>query len=137
MPAGRNPDQTNEEVDELLRGHSAGGDHFVSSSLSQRGVWDADPCIDQATFEGRRAHWNVSCSRMDLADGWVKDGDKLLMWVPMQYRYDIMGGIKLAIGEGTRRTRPEVDVERLFAYSGTQWTGIYDPTAGVDTQHVL
>jgi WD40 repeat protein len=32
------------------------------------------------------ARWNAYCARMDVADGWVKDEEKLLLWIPHRYR---------------------------------------------------
>lgn len=77
--------------------------------------------------EESRICWNASLSRMDEHDGWVRDGDKLLLWVPLKYRYEFQAGIKLVIGvPRVDRMIPQADYQKLFRYSGRRWTDIYD-----------
>ena len=61
---------------------------------------------------------------MDKEGGWVKDYDKLLLWVPVQHREALKNGVKLVIGGAERRRKPEVVVAKLFAGSGPQWTDV-------------
>lgn len=32
-------------------------------------------------------------------DSWVRDGEKLLLWIPWQYQYEVKVEIRLVIGE--------------------------------------
>lgn len=105
-------------------------------------VWDSMyfglTALDQSTGINRsnnaftprahQRHWYSCCSRLTTADGWVKDGDKLLIWIPIHYRENIAAGLKLVIGGDVRRSmKPEVDTDKLYEYSGTGWTRIYNP----------
>ena len=76
-------------------------------------VWDARTRVDQDGLEEHSARWNACRARMSNRDGWVKDGDRLLLWIPLQHRENIRDGIKLTISNKVRRARtPEVDAER-------------------------
>ena len=61
---------------------------------------------------------------MNEAGDWVKDGSNLFLWVPVQHRASIKKGLKLIIVREEGR-KPEVDVARLFAYSGSRWADLY------------
>ena len=57
---------------------------------------------------------------------WVKDGDNLLPWIPVQHRKAISNSrLRLVIGRTERRRGPEVDIAGLYAYSGSRWTDLY------------
>ena len=114
--------------------------------------------------EDLRIRWNVGCARMDEGHGWVRDyggewayiyseyyelplwfrlhdkergaeDEKLLLWVPAQYRRDLKNGAKLVIGDSEMDPmRPQVDYHSVFKYSGTRWTDIYDESRCVDSQ---
>lgn len=142
--------QTGEAVGDALTGptgdilsavFSPGRLEFASGS--QDGtlrIWDACARTDLALYkqiedgyselneEKLRILWNVSRTSSTEAenDGWIRDGNKFLMWAPMQYRRDIKRGTKLVIGRpGTRTVRLEVDYRKVFRFSGTRWKDIY------------
>lgn len=63
-----------------------------------------------------RVHWNARRAGMDSlnGEGRVRDGERLLLWVPFQYRLDINCGTKLVIDARARDTvRQEVDCHFL------------------------
>lgn len=69
--------------------------------------------------EELRIRWNASCARIDEKDGWVRDGQKLLLRVPLQYQHDINGGIRLVIDAQERdKVRPKVDFQKMFELRG-------------------
>lgn len=89
---------------------------------------DCDPDTDHSELseDDLLIRWNASRACMDEDYGWVRDGGKLLLWVPLQYRSDIRNGTKVVIGaQGVDPVRPEVDYRTLFRYSGKRWTNIY------------
>ena len=59
------------------------------------------------------------------ASGWVKHGDRHLLWIPPKYRSDFveLSGEALTIGK-LARTVPAIDVEKLFDYLH-DWRQIY------------
>ena len=139
--------QTGEAVGDPLKGHT-GRIHSISfapcgyklASASVDGtvhVWDARVRTDLELYkrvemnhaqlgeEELRIRWNASRAHMVNNNGWIKDGDKLLLWVPWQYQRDIKAGIRLVIGDPKNAMRPEVDYQKLFRYSGTRWTEVY------------
>lgn len=74
--------------------------------------------------------WNAIRAHMVNSDGWVRDGDKLFLWVPWQYRLDIKDGTRLVIdSQGQDTVRPEVDYRKVFKYSRLRWKDIYTGTA--------
>lgn len=76
--------------------------------------------------ELRHAHWNTCRSRMNPNSGWIKDGDKLLLWVPHNYRYNIRLRLQVTIGQKWQRiATPDIDLEKLYTYAGKEWTKIY------------
>ena len=122
------------------------GLEFVSGSWD--GIirlWDALALIDSKLHkkhktdysvlgeEESRIVWNASRVRMGTVDdGWVRDGEKLLFWVPLRYRDAINGRMgKVIGGQGTVYARPEVDYRKLFRYSGARWKDIYAMNKGV------
>ena len=63
------------------------------------------------------------CSRMDTQDGWIKDGETLLLWVPAPYREAIRSGARVIIPNPTRNiTAYSIDHQTLFRYSDRNWT---------------
>ena len=78
------------------------------------------------TLDVCRAHRDSGCTRLEKADGqWVRGGDKLLLWVTVRRRKAIKKGLKLVIGGIERKRRKsEVDVAKLFAYSGSRRAAI-------------
>ena len=80
----------------------------------------------------QRAYWNECCwdSWLDIGWYWVQDYRKLLLWVPRKYRKDLHYSSVYVFGGDTTSggiMRPQVDVGRLFEFSGTNWTKIYEP----------
>lgn len=101
-------------------------------------IRDTRACTDLALYreneakyselseEELRIQWNVSRASSTKNDGWIRDGEKLLCWVPLQYCHDIKVGSRLVIGEnGIDAVRPEVDYRKVFRFSGTRWKDIY------------
>ncbi|TFK66218.1 WD40 repeat-like protein [Pluteus cervinus] len=140
--------ETGQAVGHPLRGHSNGIKSVAFSPDSQRVVscarddairmWDTQ--IGAATVEdlsastdeqkqnsdeSRYRHWNACCSQMEVTDGWVKDGDKLLLWIPQRYREHFERRVHFSIGAKPRSIKPEVDLACLYGYTGKQWTGMY------------
>ena len=89
---------------------------------------DIEEVSPKHTLDVHRAHRDAGCARLEKADGqWVRSGDKLLLWVTVRRRKAIKKGLKLVIGGIERKRRKsEVDVARLFAYSGLRWIDIYN-----------
>lgn len=87
--------------------------------------YDETPSSSQLVDEELRVRWNASRARMGENNAWVRDGEKLLLWVPRQHRADISGGTRLLIAPSVDRERPEVDHRKLLRFSGTRWTDIY------------
>ncbi|TFK66201.1 WD40 repeat-like protein [Pluteus cervinus] len=136
--------KTGKAVGIPLRGHFGGvRRHSVAfSSDGQRilscaddgmiCMWDAQigaaivesssACIDE---ESRNKHWKVCCSRMEVADGWVKEGDKLLFWIPQRYREHFQPQLHFSIPTMLKTIKPEVDLACLYRYTGNKWTGMY------------
>ncbi|TFK66199.1 WD40 repeat-like protein [Pluteus cervinus] len=135
--------ETGEAVGNPLRGHSDGVKSVAFSPDNQRIVscardktirmWNAQ--ISAATVESssartdkksRSMHWNACCSRMEVADGWVKEGDKLLFWIPQRYREHFQPQLHFTIPARQFKTiKPEVDLACLYEYAGNKWAGIY------------
>lgn len=96
--------ETGEAVDEPLRGR----DRFVGSIAISRddtrnatGSWDSGIFI--ATIkdsDSEHDDWKQNCRRMDVADGWIKDGEKLMLWVPPEYRHWFRGNVDSWIRNG-------------------------------------
>ncbi|TFK61161.1 WD40 repeat-like protein [Pluteus cervinus] len=130
-------------VGNLLRGHSNAVTSVAFSPDGQRVVscagdqmirmWDAQICAatvessSACTDEGsRNMHWKACCSRMEVADGWVKEGDKLLFWIPQRYREHFQPQLHFTIPARQFKTiKPEVDLACLYEYAGNKWAGIY------------
>lgn len=75
--------------------------------------------------------WNNSRPPVAEDDGWVKDGERLLLWTPLQYRRDIRMGTRAVIAASLKHAvRPEVDYRKVFRYSGARWRDIYTGTSG-------
>ena len=140
--------QTSEAVGDPLTGHTgfirsitfaSDGHEFASASDDGTiSVWDTRVRTDLAMHqEGVKNYtelseeefllrWNTSRACTAYNDGWVKDQEKLLLWVPWQYRHDIKGGTRLVIGARSSDTiRPKVDHRRMLQYIGTRWKDIY------------
>ena len=94
----------------------------MQSDLDEHTDAEEDPVLP--TPEMCRKQWNRCCAGLDEEDGWVKNGDKLLSWLPLQHRKSIREGEKLVIG-GKTRQKPVVDLEKLLMYTRTQWTKVY------------
>ena len=89
-------------------------------------VWDARFAGDEtSTGEFPRDHWNAYCRCMDPTDGWVKNDEKLLLWVPQRYRENFRRNLALHFSIGSSSFNPEVDLIKLRAYAGERWTDIY------------
>lgn len=139
--------QTGEAAGAPLIGHtervdsvafSPNGYEFASGSVDGTiRVWDIRARTDVELYEGSgsdpfgaseeelRVRWNTNRTNMD-DDGWVRDGDKLLMKVPWQYRFDIYSGTTLMIGPQVQdAVRPVVDYRRVFQLGGTRWRDIF------------
>ena len=64
---------------------------------------------------------------MEVEDGWVKDGEKLVLWIPQHYRRHFED-TRLQFSIGDARIigpRPGVDLVKLYMYTGERWTDIY------------
>lgn len=140
--------QTGEAVGALLKGHSSdiysvalspNGDELAScSDEGTIRIWDLRARTDLELYkeseadyselseEELRIRWNVCRSNLSENNGWIRDGEKLLFWVPWQHRDYINCGTKMVINsEGTKTLGLEVDYLKVFRYSGTRWTDIY------------
>jgi len=117
----------------LAVAYSPDGQRIVSGSLDETvRIWDARAGPIDVDHEGipltgsgatRLAHWNACCARMDIDDGWVRDGEKLLLWIPHRFRTNFKECFHVSIKSGKPRVvKPEVDLEKLYAYAGTNWT---------------
>lgn len=123
---------------------SLDGREFASGALDGTiRTWEVPSRTDLVIFEQSEAdyselndeelyiRWNRSRASYAEAknDGWFRDGEKLLLWVPLQYRHDMKVGTRLVIGEPGTLTRsvrrPGVDYRNLFRFSGTRWKDIY------------
>lgn len=61
-----------------------------------------------------------------LSHPWVTHGERLLLWVPWQYRGDINDGTRLVIGAHVKHPMSaEVDYRKVFRYSRARWKEIY------------
>ena len=121
---------TGKALGEPLRGHSA----IVSSlAISPYGAHIASGSRDNSAFittikGSEHDSWKQNCRRMDAADGWIKDGEKLILWVPTDYRHWFRGNIDVWIRGGLsdqQRRPPKVDLDLLRKFSGKQWTRVY------------
>lgn len=120
--------KTGEAIGKILRGHS----NAVSSiDISPDGTRMVSCSWDQNIFittikDSERDLWKQNCRAMDAANGWVKDGEKLLFWVPQDYRHLFRGNVDVWIRDGIRdRMAPKVDTELLGEISGKRWTEVY------------
>ena len=76
--------------------------------------------------EELRIAWYASRAHRVSEDGWVRDGEKLLLWVPWKYRPDIDGGTRMVFDpQGEVDVRPKADYRKVFRFSGTRWKDIY------------
>lgn len=92
--------------------------------LSMRG----ECVVDYSDFdEGElRMRWYASRVRSAGTGGWVRDGERLLFWVPWQYRGNIMSENIMTIDpRNNKAVGPHIDYLKVFRYSGTRWTDIY------------
>ncbi|TFK66216.1 WD40 repeat-like protein [Pluteus cervinus] len=137
--------ETGKAVGNPLRGHNSKVNSVAFSPDGQRIVscawdgtirmWDAQigaatvksssTSTDEQNSDGecRYKHWNACCSGIEVTDGWVKDGDKLLLWIPLRYREHFKPQLHFSIP--ARQSEPEVDLACLYGYAGKQWTGMY------------
>lgn len=140
--------QTGEAVGDALTGptgdilsavFSPGRLEFASSSRDGTlRIWDARARIDLALYKQSEedyselneeepcVRWNGSRASQGENDGWIREGEKLLLWVPLPHRHDIGSRTRLIIGSRVKRdVRPEVDYRKLFRFSGMRWKDIY------------
>lgn len=114
------------------------GYEFSPGSNEDMRVWDIRAQTSLEKFKAGETNsglnedelssrWNASRAHSDVKnDGWARDGGKLPLWVPLQYRSEINGGTKLVIGAQGRDTMsPEVDYRKIFKYSGKRWADVY------------
>lgn len=79
---------------------------------------DNDKDNSESGSEDLRIRWNASRAHVRSDNGWVRDGEQLLLWVPPQYRHDIVGGTRLLIGSNMDKLRPKVDYRKLLGIAG-------------------
>ena len=119
---------TGEQIGEPLRCHSG---PVWSVAFSPDGLRIVSGSPDKNIFistitDLERESWNQKCRIMDVTDGWVKDGEKLLLWIPERLRRRFQATVEIGIGEGIQESiLPKVDLELLERYAGTRWTDIY------------
>ncbi|KAF7792180.1 hypothetical protein EIP86_003211 [Pleurotus ostreatoroseus] len=106
--------------------YSLDGSYLASCSEDRRiHVYDTS-ALHQPRRKDAEARWLTLCSQMSRQDGWVKDGQNLLLWVPVPYRHSLQSGALFAINSDTPKPLAtySVDYETLFKYSGKNWTKI-------------
>ena len=70
--------------------------------------------------------------QLDENDGWIRDGETLLLWVPLAYRAAFRLCARVLIDKGRSTVFPYIiDLEALFKYSGRDWTKVYSELADV------
>lgn len=72
-----------------------------------------------------QTRWLSCCSRMDQQDGWIKDGENLLLWIPSIYRPVVAHCARLLINRSVSRAIVcNINYNTLFQYSGTAWVNV-------------
>lgn len=95
---------------------------FLASGANDGKIYVHHAPNDRDDVEAR---WLNSCSHMDLQDGWIKDGETLLLWIPAPYREHLPSCVRVIIPNPTPNfTAYNVDYQTLFRYSGRNWVDI-------------
>lgn len=127
----REDSKTIDAVGEPLKGHfdmisciafSPDSSQLVSSA------WDGNIFVTTIK-DAEQDTWKQSCRAMNAAtNGWIKNGEQLLFWVPPDYRHWFRGNVDVWIRDGLReweRVPPKVDLDLLDQLSGERWTDVY------------
>lgn len=73
-----------------------------------------------AIKSARHDSWKQSCRDMNVSDRWIKDGEKLLFWVPSSHRHWFRDNVDVWVRDGLRkweRVSPKVDFDLINALS--------------------
>ena len=101
---------------------SPNGHSLVSSGDDAKIFVYDTPSTPLARSELAR-RWLACCSSMDVRDGWIKDGNSLLLWVPSASRGTIQSCARMVIDRITpRATVFSINYGVLFQYVGPKWT---------------